>query len=266
MREYEHLLLDHRDNGVLLITINRPDRLNAADAVLHHDLGAVWRDVGEDPEVRVAVITGAGRAFCAGGDMKADRGDQSPYDRVTTTLKEASAIVYSMIDCEKPIISAINGVAVGAGLAVALLADISIIGEEARLTDGHVRIGVAAGDHAAMLWPLLCGLAKAKYYLFTADFIDAREAERIGLVSKCVPQADLLSEAFSVADRLATGPQLAVRWTKKAINNWLRMAGPIFDTSLALEMINAFGPDSAEGGSAFRDRRPPTFDPATTDP
>ena len=131
-----------------------------------------------------------------------------------------------MINLDKPIISAINGVAVGAGLVVALLADISIMSENARITDGHTRLGVVAGDHAAIVWPLLCGMAKAKYYLLTCDFIDGREAERIGLVSLCVPPAELLPKAFEVADKLATGAQQAIRWTKRSLNNWLRMAGP----------------------------------------
>ena len=140
-------------------------------------------------------------------------------------------------------------------LAMALLADISIIAEDVRFTDGNVRIGVAAGDHAVMLWPLLCGLAKAKYYLLTADFIDGREAERIGLVSKAVPRERLMEEAMAVAAKLAAGPVEAVRWTKKALNNWLRNAGPLFDASLALEMMWMFGRDMAEivshpGGNA----------------
>jgi enoyl-CoA hydratase len=259
VRDYEHLLLDHRQNGVLLLTINRPERLNAADHVLHRELGEVWLDVANDPDVRIAVITGAGKAFCAGGDLKQERGTDTRYEGVLRTMRDANAIVYNMVNCDKPIISAINGVAVGAGLAVALLADISIIGEQARLTDGHIRIGIAAGDHAALIWPLLCGMAKAKYYLLTADFIDGPEAERIGLVSRCVPQADLLDEALALADRLAAGPQIALRWTKKSLNNWLRVAGPHFDVSLALEMLNTLGPDAEEGGNAFRESRPPVF-------
>jgi enoyl-CoA hydratase len=172
---------------------------------------------------------------------------------------EAASLVLNMLDCEKPVVSAINGTAVGAGLAVALMADISIIAQDARLTDGHLRLGVVAGDHAAILWPLLCGMAKAKYYLLTADFIDGREAERIGLVSRCVPGERLMPTAFEVAEKLATGPQLAIRWTKRALNNWLRQAGPIFDASLALEMLNFFDEDVAEGAAAILEKRPPRF-------
>jgi enoyl-CoA hydratase len=164
-----------------------------------------------------------------------------------------------MINLDKPVISAINGVAVGAGLVVALMADVSIMSETARFTDGHTKLGVAAGDHAAILWPLLCGMAKAKYYLLTSDFIDGKEAERIGMVSLCVPPDKLMETAFGVADRLATGAQLAIRYTKRALNNWLRQAGPIFDQSLALEMITFTQPDVLEGARAIREKRPPRF-------
>ncbi len=165
-----------------------------------------------------------------------------------------------MINLDKPVVSAINGVAVGAGLAVALMADISIASENARITDGHIRLGVAAGDHAALIWPLLCGMAKAKYYLLTGDFLDGKEAERIGLVSMVVPPEKLMSTAMEVAQKLATGPQPAIRWTKRALNQWLRMAGhTAFDYSLALEMMGFFGDDIKEGLQSLREKRAPEF-------
>jgi enoyl-CoA hydratase len=164
-----------------------------------------------------------------------------------------------MINLDKPIVSAINGVAVGAGLVVALLADVSIMSEAARLTDGHTRLGVAAGDHAAIIWPLLCGMAKAKYYLLTCDFVDGREAERIGLVSLCAPPDQVMTRAWDVADRLAGGAQHAIRYTKRVLNNWLRQAGPIFDQSLALEILSFGQPDVLEGVRALREKRAPRF-------
>jgi enoyl-CoA hydratase len=179
--------------------------------------------------------------------------------RLARTVREASDIVYNMINLDKPIVSAINGVAVGAGLVVALLADISIIADNVRFTDGHTRLGVVAGDHAAIVWPLLCGMAKAKYYLLTSDFIDGREAERIGLVTFCVPPAELMTRAFEVADKLAQGSQQAIRWTKRTLNNWLRLAGPIFDQSVALEMLTFMGEDVREGLQAIREKRAPRF-------
>jgi len=257
--DYEGLVFERRPNGVLLITINRPDKYNAADERLHHDLARVWLEVDADDDTRVAVITGAGKAFSAGGDIEMERRTQGNFEAVAHTMRDARDIVLNIVNCEKPIISAINGVAVGAGLAIALMADISIIGEEVRFTDGHLRIGVAAGDHATIIWPLLCGMAKAKYYLLTADFLDGREAERIGLVSRCVPLDQLMDEALAVADRLGTSPQHALRWTKRSLNHWIRNAQPIFEASLALEMLNFFDKDLSEGLDAFVEKREPVF-------
>lgn len=257
--QYQDLDFERREHGVLLMTINRPDKLNATDNRLHRDLSRVWLDVSDDPETRVVVVTGAGRAFSAGGDLEMVDRQVKNYSVVAKMMKEAADVVYNIVNCEKPVVSAINGVAVGAGLAVALMADISIMAEEARITDGHIRLGVGAGDHAAIVWPLLCGMAKAKYYLLTADFIDGREADRIGLVSKCVPGERLMDTAMEVATKLATGPQDAIRWTKRALNGWVRSAGPIFDHSLALEMLNFFGDDVVEGAQAIREKRAPVF-------
>jgi len=256
---YQHLSIESPAEGVLLITMNRPERLNAANERMHWELANIWRDVACDPETSVAVITGAGRAFSAGGDLEMEARLLNNYPAILQTMEEARDIVVNMTECDKPIISAINGVAVGAGLAIALLADISIMAEGVRFTDGHVRLGVAAGDHAAMLWPMMCGLAKARYYLLTSDFIDAQEAERIGLVSKCVPADQLLDEAFAVAQKLANGPQSAIRFTKRALNHWVRSAAPIFEHSLALEILNFFGPDAAEGVDAVTNKRTPRF-------
>jgi enoyl-CoA hydratase len=256
---YERLLFERRSNGVLLITINRPEKYNAADEILHRELGSVWLDVQRDDETKAAVITGAGKAFSAGGDADNSQRNMGNYTRIGQNLEDSRNLVLNLVNCDKPVISAINGVAVGAGLAVALLSDISVIGEDVRFTDGHLRIGIAAGDHSAMIWPLLCGMAKAKYYLLTSDFIDGREAERIGLVSKCVPLDDVLNEALRVAEKLASSPADAIRWTKRSLNHWLRNMQPAFEASLALEMINFFGDDVREGVTAVHEKRPPSF-------
>jgi enoyl-CoA hydratase len=256
---YQHLLFERPSPGVLLITMNRPERLNAANERMHRELTEVWRDVAADPDTSIAVITGAGRGFSAGGDLEMEERLIGNYDGLLTIMNEARDIVVNMTECDKVLISAINGPAVGAGLAVALMADISIIAEGVRFTDGHVKLGVAAGDHAAMLWPMMCGLAKAKYYLLTSDFIEAEEAERIGLVSKCVPADQLMDEALALAARLAAGPQTAIRFTKRSLNHWIRNAAPIFENSLALEILNFFGPDIAEGHAALVEKRQPQF-------
>ena len=170
-------------------------------------------------------------------------------------------MVYNLINCSKPIVSAINGAAVGAGLVLAILADISIAANSAKLIDGHTKLGVAAGDHAAIIWPLLCGMAKAKYYLLLCETITGEEAERIGLVSLAVPPEELQARALDVAVRLAEGAPNAIRWTKYALNNWLRAAGPIFDASLGMEFLGFSGPELPEGAAALREKRPPRFPP-----
>ncbi len=262
--DFEHLRFERSRPGVVLITIDRPGVLNAADERLHRELSEVWSVIDDDPSVAVSVITGAGRAFSAGGDLAMVEKMTTDQATVVEQWRDANAVVEEMLSSVKPIVSAINGVAVGAGLAVALLADVSIIAESARLSDGHTRLGVAAGDHAALLWPLLCGMAKAKYYLMTADFIDGPEAERIGLVTRCVPDEAVLGEALAVAARLAEGSRTAVQWTKRVLNQWLRTTSPVFGESLALEMLGFLGPDAKEGVAALRDRRPPRFPSAGT--
>jgi enoyl-CoA hydratase len=257
--DYQRLQFERREHGLLLVTIDRPERLNATDERLHSELARVWRDVASDQDTSVAVITGAGRSFSAGGDLDMVERMSGDYRRVAAMATEAAEVVLSMIDCETPIVSAINGTAVGAGLAVALMADVSVIGENVRLSDGHLRLGVGAGDHAVLLWPLLCGMAKAKYYLLTADFIDGREADRIGLVSRCVPDERVLDEALELALKIARGPRQAARWTKRTLNHWLRMATPAFDASVAYEMLTFLGEDVREGTAALRERREPRF-------
>jgi enoyl-CoA hydratase len=157
-------------------------------------------------------------------------------------------------------VSALTGPAVGAGLAVGLLADVSIATPETRIVDGHTKLGVAAGDHAVLVWPLLCGQAKAKYHLLLCEPLDGVEAERIGLVSLCVPADELEARALAIAVRLAGGAQPAIRHTKLALNNWLRLAGPAFDASLALEFLDMAGPDVHEGVAAVREKRAPRFE------
>ena len=258
---YHRLQFIDQPDGVVLVTMSNPGRLNATDAVMHAELSTVFRDLDADSAVRAIVVTGADGAFSAGGDLDWIAQQVGNYDQTMVVMREAGEIVRSLIDCDTPVVSAINGVAVGAGLAVALMADISIIDESTRFTDGHVRLGVAAGDHAVAIWPLLCGMAKAKYLLMTAEFIDGREAERIGLVSKAVPTDDVLPEALRIATTLATGPTHAVRFTKRALNHWLRQALPAFEASLAYEMLNFLGPDAAEGLSALDEKRRPRFEP-----
>jgi enoyl-CoA hydratase len=256
---YQRLAFDRPSDGVLRISMNNPERLNAADAVMHAELADIWRDVDRDDSIRAVILTGVGKAFSAGGDFGMIEQIVEDFETRARVMKEAREIVHNLIDCSKPVVSAMRGPAVGAGLVCGLLADISIATPEARIIDGHTRLGVAAGDHAAIVWPLLCGMAKAKYYLLLCETLTGAEAERIGLISLVVPDDELDARAEAVAAKLAAGAPSAIRWTKHALNNWLRSAGPTFDASLALEFLGFTGPEAREGLASHREKRPPRF-------
>jgi enoyl-CoA hydratase len=258
---FSRLLVDRPHPRVLRLTMNRPEKYNAADAEMHRNLAEIWRVIDEDESVNAVLLTGAGKAFSAGGDLGLVEDMQADFQTRVRVWKEARDMVYNVINCNKPVVSAINGVAVGAGLVLAILADVSIAAKSARLIDGHTKLGVAAGDHAVIVWPLLCGMAKAKYHLMTCEPVTGEEAERIGLVSLCVEDDQVQAKALEVATRLAEGAPSAIRWTKYALNNWLRMAGPSFDASLALEFLGFSGEELTEGVAALREKRPPKFPP-----
>lgn len=237
---FAHIRVTRPAGGVTLFTLDRPERMNATNAALHSDLARLPRLIDQDEATRVAVVTGAGRAFCVGGDYGEVADDD--YGHKVRMMHETIAIVSGLVEMRKTLVSAINGPAAGAGLAVALLADVSVANEDANLSDGHSRIGLAAGDHAVLLWPLLCGMAKAKRYLLTADKLTGREAERIGLVSECAAADHVLPRALELATVLAARSPLAVELTKRALNGWLRQAMPLFEASLGFEMVTSFDP------------------------
>ena len=251
--------------GILEIVMGEPGKLATATERAHAEMARIWLDVDRDPEVSVAILRGEGKGFSAGGDMAMVEAATRDFAVRARIWREARDLVYNMLNCSKIIVSAVHGPAVGAGLAAALMADISIAAKDARLIDGHTRLGVAAGDHAAIVWPLLCGMAKAKYHLLLSDTVSGEEAERIGLVSLACEQARLVETAFDVARKLAAAPQTALRWTKYSLNNWLRMAGPAFDASLALEMLGFTGDEVKEGVAALREKRAASFPPPPKD-
>lgn len=257
---YRKLRLEWPQERILRIVMDNAGKLNSADSSMHFELAQIWRDIDADPNVSVAIITGAGKAFSSGGDLDLVKEMSEDFTTLTRVWKEARDLVYNIINCSKPVVSAMQGPAVGAGLVAGLLADVSIAGKSAKIIDGHTRLGVAAGDHAAIVWPLLCGMAKSKYHLLLCEPLSGEEAERIGLVSLCVEDDQLQDKALELATRLANGSQSAIRWTKYALNNWLRMAGPTFDTSLALEFMGFCGPDVREGVASLRGKRAPNFD------
>ncbi|WP_340152058.1 enoyl-CoA hydratase/isomerase family protein [uncultured Sneathiella sp.] len=256
---YNKLKFDYPADRVLRITFSNPETFNSVDAESHTQMTDIWRDIDRDPDINAVIVTGEGKAFSAGGDFGLIEKMTGNFDEIMKTWKEAKDLVYNIINCNKPIISAINGPAAGAGLVVGILADISIAGKRAKIVDGHPRLGVAAGDVAAIVWPLLCSMAKAKYYLLTCKQVSGEEAERIGLVSMCVEDDELQEAALGIAKDLAIGSQSAIRWTKYSLNNWLRQAGPIFDASTALEMLGFMGDDVKEGVASHREKRAPNF-------
>jgi enoyl-CoA hydratase len=258
--DYQSLKLDRPVDRVLRITLSR-GKVNAMDYQLHHDISQIWRIIDRDPDVNAVIVTGEGEFFSAGGDFQTDSGMPQDYDFMVSMLKDARELVENMIACSKPIVSAINGPAAGGGLVVAIMADISVAAKSAKIVDAHTRLGVAAGDHAALIWPILCGMAKAKYYLMTCDPLTGEEAERIGLVSLAVDDHQVMERALAIATKLANGAPTALRWTKIALNGWLRQAWPILEASMAYETLGFLGPDMKEGMAAHLEKREPKFKP-----
>lgn len=256
--KYPHLDFRDAGTGVLHIVLHGPN-LNAVGPEAHRELADVWTAVDTDPTVRVAVLSGAGGAFSAGGSFELIDGIVNDYTVRTRVLREARDLVRNIIECSKPIVSAMHGPAVGAGLVAGILADVSVVARNARIIDGHTRLGVAAGDHAAVCWPLLAGMAKSKYYLLTCRPLSGEEAERIGLVSMSVEEDRVLETALDIARDLAIGAQAAIRFTKHTLNHWYRMMMPAFDASLAYEFYGFGGPDAVEGVASHREKRSPDF-------
>jgi enoyl-CoA hydratase len=262
---FDGLTIDRPAPHVLQITLDAPG-LNAVDEKVHRQLADIWTAVDHDAETNVALIRGAGKAFSAGGSFDLLDALLNDYAVRTRVMREARDLVFNIVNCSKPIVSAIHGPAVGAGLVAAILADVSVAARTARIIDGHTRLGVTAGDHAAICWPLLCGMAKAKYYLLTCETLSGEEAERIGLVSVCVgDDEDVQEHALEIARGLAGGAQAALRFTKHALNHWYRLLGPVFDSSLALEFYGFGGPDAREGLAAHREKRAPRFSGPTSE-
>lgn len=256
--------VDLGDDGVAELVLGPAGGMPATDARGHGALARVWSRLAVAPGVRAILVRSEGKGFCAGGTLALVEELLASEAARARVQQEARELVQGMLDCDRPIVSAIHGAAVGAGAALALLADVSIAGERAKIIDGHTRLGVAAGDHAALLWPLLCGMAKAKYHLLTCEPLSGREAERIGLVSLCVADDQLLDVARSTARGLAAGPAAALAATKRSLNHWLRAAWPAFEHALAAEFAQFAQADAREGLAALQDRRLPRFLPTPT--
>ena len=260
--EFPSLRIERADQpgqeGVLHLVLDAPG-LNSVGPQMHRDLADIWPAIGRDPDVRAVLVRGEGKAFSSGGSFDLIDETMGEFNDRLRIMREARDLVLNMVNFDKPVISAIHGAAVGAGLVVALLADVSVAGRTAKIIDGHTKLGVAAGDHAAICWPLLVGMAKAKYYLLTCEALSGEEAERIGLVSICVDDDEVLGTATRIAGDLAQGAQAAIRFTKHSLNHWYRTFAPAFETSLGLEFLGFGGPDVREGLAAHREKRPARF-------
>jgi enoyl-CoA hydratase len=259
MYDSYQLLKTERRGRVLIVTIDRPP-LNASNMVMHRELSTIFFDIARDDETNVVVLTGAGKAFCAGGDlneMKKRMEDQRLWAEV---MREARDIVMGIVTLDKPIIARVNGPAIGLGATIALLCDIIIAADTAKFADTHVRIGLIAGDGGSIAWPLSIGLPKAKQYLLTGDSLTATEAERIGLISDVVPADQLDARVYDLADRLAAGSQQAIRGTKRAVNMWMNNVSAIIDAHLGLETLTYQGRDHRAGVEAFLEKRKPQFE------
>ena len=265
--DYEYLKVETADR-VATLTINRPDVLNAVNSRMHHELEQIWLDLAADRDVNAILFTGAGRAFCAGGDVKGMLAGNlvgggpggNRFNRGPITAANGRRIVENMLDVEQPIIGAINGDAIGLGATLALLCDITVVSEKARFADTHVKVGVVAGDGGAVIWPLLIGPHRAKEFLMRGNFINGAEAGRIGMVNYAVPPDQVMPRSRELAQELADGPTWAIRWSKLAVNKWLKQqANLILDASLAYEMMTFKTEDHKEAVKAFVEKRKANF-------
>jgi enoyl-CoA hydratase/carnithine racemase len=249
-----------KKEGVATLTLNRPDALNAVGDGMHEELENIFLDVAGDEEINAVILTGAGRAFSAGGDVKGMAEAAAARPIPHWLLSGPRRLIHNLLEVQQPIIAAVNGDAVGLGATIALFCDIIIVAEGARIGDPHVRVGLVAGDGGAIIWPLLVGIAKAKELLLMGNLLNAQEAERIGLVNRVVPLDELMPTVNEMADRLASGPSLAIRWTKMSINRVLReRVNLILEPSLALEALSMASEDHLEATTAFVEKRRPKF-------
>ncbi len=251
-KKYEGLLVEIRASGVGIVTMNRPEILNAISWPMHSALEEAFVDLDNDPAVKAIVLTGAGRGFCSGGDQNAldeDVGTISP-------TRSGRHLIRNMLELEAPLIAAVNGVAVGLGATLALYCDVVFAQPSARFADTHVTAGVVAGDGGAVIWPLLLGPVRAKHYLMTGDFISAEEAAAAGMINKVVPEGTVVQHAIQYAEMLAGGPRDAIIWTKYAVNKLIKEQVHLnLDTAAAHEMLTFRSPERKEAVAAFREKR-----------
>ena len=259
--EYEYLKIEVADR-VATVTINRPDQRNAVHAALHHEFEQIWLDLAQDRDVNAILLTGAGKAFSVGGDLTSRDKPTKSKGRGGRgiVMADGRRVIENLLDVEQPIVAAINGDALGFAANVALLCDVTVAAETAKLADTHVSIGVVAGDGGAVIWPLLIGPNRAKELLMLGDSLTGADAAQIGLVNYAVPEAEVLPKARELVQRLADGPKWAIRWSKLAVNKWLKQqANLIMDAGLAYEAVTLTAQDHKEALQAMRENREPNY-------
>lgn len=255
-KKYDGLLVEMRPSGVAVITMNRPEILNAINWPMHAALEEVFVDLDNNETVRAIVLTGAGRGFCSGGDQNSlDQGLTQAAHMLSPT-RSGRHLIRNILEVEAPIIAAVNGAAVGLGATLALFCDVIFAQPSARFADTHVTAGVVAGDGGAVIWPLLLGPARAKHYLMTGEFISAEDAATAGMINKVVPEGTVLQYAIEYAELLATGPRNAIAWTKYSVNKLIKEQVHLnLDTAMALESITFRSPERKAAVAAFREKR-----------
>ena len=257
--DYQCIRFERRGR-VLVALLNRPEQMNAVNGRLHTELSHLFTDLQADADSDVIVLTGAGRAFCAGGDIAWMQSSIDRPEEFELIAREAKSIIFAQVDLEKPLICRLNGHAAGLGASLALLSDIVVAHERVKIGDPHVCVGLVAGDGGALLWPQLIGHVKAKKFLFTGDMVGAVEAERIGLITEVVPEDRLDEATYGLAERLAAGATKAIRWTKVTANLPIKQViQGYFDTGISYEILSNSTRDHAEGVAAFREKRAPKF-------
>jgi len=262
---YETLALT-RKGRLLTITLNMPDTLNGVTDEMHEELSEVFNFAGKDPHSDVLLLTGAGRAFSAGGDVMHIDADADTPDKWDREFRLAKRIVFSILDLEKPLVCRLNGHAIGLGATIALFCDVIFAAENAKIGDPHVAIGMVAGDGGAVIWPQRIGFGLAKEFLMTGELLTGKRAYEIGLVNHCLPLDELDAAVEAFCDKLLAGSQNAIRWTKVLINQELkRIATAIMDTGLAYEGITVRSADYREGLRAVQEKRKPVFRRSTPD-
>ena len=264
---YETIILDKKEH-IASLTLNRPEQLNAITFQMVDELVSAFDDIDHDDEIRVLVITGAGRGFCAGADVGGMTGNQAEgasesrgaEERRQRLLRQAGRTIPRIQKMQKPVIAMVNGVAAGAGFDMALACDIRVGSENARFMNAFVRIGLFPGWGGTWFYPRVMGLGKALEFLFTGDFLEAKEAERLGVLNRLVPAAELEKETMALAGKLASGPPIAIKLMKLQVYEGLHMD---LDTALqmaaACETITLTSEDHREGITAFREKRPPRY-------